>query len=40
MTDLVSIIVPIFNRETLIGETLLSALNQTYSKIAVDYYKI
>ncbi|ABM02626.1 glycosyl transferase, family 2 [Psychromonas ingrahamii 37] len=35
MTELVSILIPVFNRETLIEETLYSALNQTYGNIEV-----
>tara|TARA_R110001592_G_scaffold363250_1_gene682474 strand:- start:6875 stop:7831 length:957 start_codon:yes stop_codon:yes gene_type:complete len=35
MSELVSILIPVFNRENLIEETLLSALNQTYSNIEI-----
>jgi glycosyltransferase involved in cell wall biosynthesis len=35
MSDLVSILIPVFNREKLIEETLYSALSQTYSHIEV-----
>ncbi|EIY4765827.1 glycosyltransferase family 2 protein [Vibrio cholerae] len=35
MKDLVSILIPVFNRECFIAETLHSALNQTYQEIEV-----
>jgi len=35
MTSLVSILIPVYNRETLIGETLASALAQTHQNIEV-----
>ncbi len=35
MSELVSILIPVFNREHLIEETMMSALNQTYKNIEV-----
>jgi glycosyltransferase involved in cell wall biosynthesis len=35
MTDLVSILIPVFNRQSLIAETIQSALQQTYKNIEV-----
>ena len=40
MNKLVSILIPVYNRENLIEETVQSALNQTYKNIELMEYKI
>lgn len=35
MNSLVSILIPVYNRENLVGETIESAINQTYKNIEI-----